>query len=134
MVLDEIGAYLAANGIGTVGTDLFLGFLPDTPDAAVAIYETGGMEPYRAMRSSAGQPVAERPSIQVVCRNVAYEYQTARTTADSAWKLLEGLGDTTLAGVRYLWAAAVQSPFLMGRDDSGRVLIAFNVDLVKAMS
>lgn len=134
MLLDEVSAYLAANGIGTVGTDIFLGFMPDKPDACVTLYETGGLEPYRAMRSAAGQPVAERPGLQVVCRNTTYEYVTARAKAKSVNALLDGLGDVTMTGTRYLWMAARQSPFLMGRDENTRVMIAQNFDVVKELS
>lgn len=133
-LLDEVGTYLAANSIGTLGTNMFLGFLPDTPDACVALYETGGQEPVRAMRSAAGQPVASRPRLQVVCRADQYNYQTARAKSKAVAALLDGLGDTTLSGTRYLWVGAVQEPFLMGRDDSGRVQIAQNFDVVKELS
>lgn len=133
-MLDEIGTYLAANSIGTLGTNLFKGLLPDLPDACVALYETGGLEPIRAMRSAPGQPVASRPRLQVVCRNTQYEYAAARAKAQAIYVLLEGLGDTTLSGTRYLWIGAVQEPFLMGRDDAGRVQVAQNFDVTKELS
>ena len=134
MLLNEVGTYLQANAIGTLGTDLFLGFMPEKPDACVALYETGGLEPYRAMRGSPGSPVAERPRIQIVCRNTQYEYAAAREKARAINVLLDQLGETTLSGTRYLWVAAAQSPFLMGRDDARRVLIAVNFDVVKELS
>ena len=133
-MLDEIGTYLAANGIGTVGTNLFKGFMPDLPDAVVVLYETGGLAPYRAMRSAPGQPVATRPRLQVVCRNTQYEYAVARAKAQAVYVLLEGFGDQTLSGTRYLWIAAVQEPFMMGRDVTGRVQVAQNFDVVKEIS
>lgn len=134
MILSEIGAYLAANGIGTVGTDIFLGILPDVPDSCCGLFEAGGMAPYRAFRSAPGQPVAERPRLQVICRDNEFDYSDARTKAGSINALLEGLGDVTLSGCRYLWIGAVAPPSLMGRDDSGRVQIVQNFDVVKELS
>jgi len=38
-MLMEIGAYLATKSIGTVGTDIFLGWMPDQPDNCIALFE-----------------------------------------------------------------------------------------------
>lgn len=134
MLLDEVGDYLSTGGVGTVGGDLFLGYMPEAPDAVVALYETGGMGPYRAMRSDPGQPVAVRPRLQVVARAAEHDYAAARAKVQRAYELLEGMGDRVLNGVRYLWVGAVQEPFLMGRDTQGRVLIACNFDVTKERS
>lgn len=130
-LLEEIGDYLSTGGVGTVGTDLFLGYLPEAPDAVVAVYETGGLPPVRAMRSAPGQPVVVRPRVQVLARAAEHDYAAARSKVGRAYDLLEGLGDRTLGGVRYLWVGAVQEPFLMGRDSQGRVMLACNFDVVK---
>jgi hypothetical protein len=134
MILDDITDYLSSGGVGTVGTNLFKGFLPESPDAATVVYETGGSAPVHAMNPLAGQAVVELPSVQVVCRDVAYEYATARATAHSVFKLLSGLPTRSINGTAYKWGAARQSPFLMGRDEAGRVLIACNYDIVKEVS
>lgn len=128
--------YLSSGGIGTAGTDLFAGYMPDAPNAAVAVYETGGISPIHRMSPTAGlgAVVVERPSIQVVCRNVPEEYLTARTKAHSVFKLLSGLPDRSINGVSYKWGEARHSPFLMGRDEAGRILIACNYDIIKEMT
>ena len=134
MLLDDIGSVLSAGGIGTLGTNLFLGFLPDKPDTCVAVIETGGITPHRAFRASAGQPVAERPSIQILCRAAAFDYATARNKAHDAYKLLEGYGDTTVNSTRYLWIGARQSPFSAGRDESNRPICSCNYEVVKELT
>ncbi len=133
-LLDEVSAYLASNGIGTVGVDIFNGFRPDSPDSVTVLYETGGMAPVRAMRSAPGQPVAEQPRLQVICRDAVHEYAAARTKIGSIWALLEGLGDVTLSGTKYFWVGSTGSPGLMGRDDSGRVLLVALFDVIKDLS
>ena len=37
-ILEAIGDYLVTNSYGTLGTNIFLGTLPETPDACVAVY------------------------------------------------------------------------------------------------
>lgn len=136
-LLQEIGSYLAAQGIGTLGTDLFLGVMEDQPDICTALYESGGQAPIRAMRGTPGQ-VVQRPRLQVVCRATQLNYLTARDQAGAIYRLLDGLGDTVMStstgssgGTRYLFIAAVAEPFLMGRDLTSRVLVAANYDVVK---
>ena len=133
MLAEDICAVLSAAGVGTAGVNLFAGFLPDAPDAASVVYETGGSAPTMAMRATVGA-VVENPSVQVVSRALAYDEAAARATSHTAWKALCGLPDQTVNGTRYLWALPIQSPFLMGRDEAGRVLIAFNADVVKEVS
>lgn len=136
VLLDDIADMLSSGGVGTVGTDLFKGFLPETDAAVVALYETGGRGPDIAMGAGPiGSTVAmEWPRVQVVCRSGEYDYATARSKAHDIFKLLHGLPARLINGTSYQWASAVQSPFLMGRDDSNRVLIACNYDVAKALS
>lgn len=135
MLLDDVGDYLSSGGLGTVGTDIFKGWMPDAPPAAIAIYETGGRAPDHSMASTAGAAVAvEWPRVQVVCRADSFDYDAARTKAHSVFKLLDGLPPRAINGVSYLWGAAVQSPFLLDRDADGRVSIACNYDIAKRQS
>jgi hypothetical protein len=131
VLIDDLSDYLSSGGI--TGT-IYKGFLPPTPDTAIAIYETGGVAPIRAMGNVAGRAVVERPRIQVVCRAGQYDYQAARLKAQDVFALLDGMPARTVNGVSYLDSAAVQSPFLMGRDESGRPKIACNYDVVKRLS
>lgn len=134
-VLDEMTTYLAAQGVGTVGTDLFAGLLPDTPDACVALLETGGMPAAHTVGGGgAGSAVFERPSIQVICRGAKHDYAAARAKAGTAFTKLDGLANTTLSGTRYLSIFAAQPPFLIGRDENERPLVGFNVEVAKELS
>ena len=134
MILDDAADLLSSGGIGTVGTNLFKGIMPDIPDACVAVFETGGLPPVHAMASAVGQAVVERPRIQVLCRAAQYDYATARTKAHDVYKLLDGLPARDINGTAYKWIAAVQSPFFIGPDANGRVLISCNFDVVKALT
>jgi len=132
--LDELGVYLAAQGVGTVGTDLFLGGLPDAPPACVAVLETGGMASAKAMRAAPGSPVAEQPGFQVIARGAPFDYEGPRAKAQLAYRKLDGLGTSVLSGTRWFWVTATQSPFLIQRDENERVWIGFNVLAAKELS
>lgn len=134
MLLPDIGDYLSSGGVGTLGTDLFLGQLPPMPDAAVCVYETGGVAPIYSMGNVAGRAVVERPRVQVVVRGAQYEYESARAIAQKAWLLIDKLPTRTVNATRYLWGSCVQSPFLMQVDEQGRPWVAFNADVMKEMS
>lgn len=134
MLLDDIRQILSTGGTTADGTELTKGFMPEKPDNVVTIYETGGQGPIRAMRAQAGQPVAERPRVQVVARAGSMDYATARLKINDVYRLLEGYGDQTVNGVRYLWIGAVQSPYPMRRDESQRPYLAVNFDVTKELS
>ena len=137
MLLDDVADLLSTGGIGSVGSTASYGIykaaMPDAPEKAVAVYETGGGPSLHAMSGSAGSAVATRPRVQVVVRSASYS--TGRQKAQDAFRLLDGLRDRTVNGVRYMGGAAVQSePFPIGRDENARHLIACNYEFVKAMS
>lgn len=135
MLLDELATYLAAQGLGlTVGTNLYKSDLPPTPDACVALLETGGLPAAHTMSGGAGSAVYERPTVQVICRAGAQDYATARATAQDVHDALDGLSDTDLSGVRYISIRAIQPPFELGLDERARPLVGLNVQIDKEPS
>lgn len=131
LLLADIGAYLVTQGIGTAGTDLFYGQMPETPDVCVALFEYAGSPPEF---THDGQDY-ENPGLQVMVRGTSYA--TARTTIDTIQGHLHTLANTTLSGTRYLLIRAVQSPFIFatdnnGRDSTNRVTLAQNFYIKKA--
>jgi hypothetical protein len=128
--LDELSAYLQAQGIGTAGTDIFSGIIPDSPDACVSLMEYGGVSPVHAL--GGGNAKFERPRVQVVAR--ATTYSAARTKIEAVYKLLHKVTNTTLSSVRYLMIEAAQSPFFLERDSNNRVTLAVNFQVHKELS
>lgn len=112
----------------TLGTNLFIGRMPDTPDNCVTLYEYGGSVPDNTMGTSA--PSLENPSIQVAVRSTTYA--GAVTTIRSIWDKLEAVVDEDLSGTRYNRISANQSPFPLDRDTSDRILFVQNFDVTKA--
>lgn len=137
VLLDDLADYLSSGtswAIGGLAGPIFKGLMPESPDAVIAMYETGGQRPAHTMNASAGRAVVERPRVQVVCRGSNQDYNTARANAHRVFKLFDGLPARSINGVAYKWGEAVHSPFLLGRDQNGRPLIACNYDIVKEMT
>ena len=87
-MLTEIGAYLATQNVGTVGTDIFLGLMPDQPDNCVALFEYAGSPPDLHWNG-------EYPGLQVRVRNTSYA--AARTKIGEIMTALHGLYEQTLS-------------------------------------
>jgi hypothetical protein len=121
-VLKEIGAYLATKSIGTVGTDIFLGLMPDQPDNCIALFEYAGSPPDLHWNG-------EYPGLQVRVRNKSYA--AARTKIGDAMTALHGLHEQTLSGTRYLLIKARGSPEVLKRDNNNRVELFVNFEIIK---
>lgn len=127
MILDEIGAYLQANSIGTVGTDIFKGSMPNTPVVQIGLYEYQGLPSIDA----SGGIAAERPRFQVIVRGPAYE--AARTTAEAIHTLLNRTSFTQ-SGTAYLFVKAIAPPFKIGVDANNNVKIGISFQVTKETS
>ena len=121
-MLREIGAYLATKSIGTVGTDIFLGLMPDQPDNCIALFEYAGSPPDLHWNG-------EYPGLQVRVRNKSYA--AARTKIGEAMAALHGLHEQTLSGTRYLLIKARGSPEVLKRDNNNRVELFVNFEIIK---
>lgn len=129
-VLDDVGALLQTQGVGTLGTDLFLSTLPDVPDACVALYEYGGGPPQHTLGGTSAK--WEEPRIQAVAR--ATTYSAARTKIGAIFTALHAVNNTTLSGTLYLSIEALQSPFFLEKDQSSRVKMVCNFHIRKVLS
>ena len=121
-MLTEIGAYLATQNVGTVGTDIFLGLMPDQPDNCIALFEYSGSPPDLHWNG-------EYPGLQVRVRNKSYA--AARTKIGEVMEKLHGLHEQTLSGTRYLLIKARGSPEILKRDNNNRVELFVNFEIIK---
>jgi len=121
-MLSDIGNYLQAQGIGTLGTNIFLGLMPDQPDNCVALFEYAGSPPDLHWEG-------EYPGLQVRVRNKGYA--AARTKIGEVMEKLHGLHEQTLSGTRYLLIKARGSPEVLKRDANNRVELFVNFEIIK---
>lgn len=121
-VLDDIAAYLATSGVGTVGTNIVKGFIPNAPDSIVALYEYSGFPPDKTAN-------IESPQVQVRVRGT--DYNTARGKAIAVETALHGLWETTISGHRYLYIYANGSASFLRRDANNRTEFVQNYTVIR---
>ena len=137
MLLEDLGNYLQAEGLGTLGTTLFLGGLPvDAPnistlDAITALVETPGF-PAEYVHDVVS-PSREAPVVQVLTRGAPYDYATARQWAQEIWVALGSIRNQVLSGTFYLGVQPIQSVFKLRDDDFARPLMTCQFKCDKAV-
>lgn len=115
-----LAPYLAANGVGTLGTSLWEEQFP-AGASGVMVLETSGPSP-RSRGESWGR-------VQVTSRHT--DWTTARNAAWAVHDLLHDKQPLILAtGVACTHSRAIQAPTSLGRDEAGMWRFVFNVQLL----
>ena len=132
-VLTDIGTYLNDASISTqdltLGTNLFLGRLPETPDTCVGVIQTAGLAPTDTFGTSF--PPLETQGLQTLVR--ATTYATAEALAVDVMKSLASVDNQTLTSTLYLKIEAQQSPFALERDNQERLVMSCNFLVTKTL-
>lgn len=121
-IIEQIATYLQDDlSLGTLGTDIFIGFMPDdssTADAIIAVLDTGGT----GLNSNIAD--LKFPTIQIMIRDV--DYDTGKAVLDSV-RGLHGLFGNLVSGQDYfLKLHALAEGGHLGRDAQGRDLFSIN--------
>lgn len=117
MIAEEIATDLQGQGIGTLSIDLFIGNLPNEPDNAVVVIDTGSLEPDKYLPFS-------RTTFQILVRNKTYAQGRAKL---EAIKLrLHQLANIVMGEKHVFYILANSDGGHVGRDDSGRELFSIN--------
>mgnify|MGYP003676338723 FL=1 len=132
-MLTDVGTYLAAASISTadltLGTNLFLGRLPESPDTCVGLVQTAGTAPTNTFGTS--YPPLENQGLQTIVR--AATYATAEALAVDVMKSLASVENETLTSTLYLKIEAQQSPFALDRDSQERLIMSCNFLIAKVL-
>jgi len=130
--LRELGQYLEDQGVAKMGTTLFQSKLPTSPDSCMAIYLLPGKDAIRAFRSSAGQPVAEQPMFRVTSRSKTFD--GAMSASLAAQSALDGLGNTVMSGVTFLYIESLSPPYQEAPDELNRKHVTQKYQVVKKVA
>ena len=115
----DISDILVGAGVGTFGTDLFISKEPDSPDACVTIFDTGGFDPV-------ANYVYDFPTVQIRIRGGKMEYQTAFAKAQDVKDTLHGLSGETWNSTKYVGIWAQGDIIFVGYDESNRPVLTVN--------
>jgi hypothetical protein len=127
-LLDDIYAYLNANGIPPTGWVLYEGFFADDQDQVIAIFDTGGM-PFDTMARE-----YEHVTFQVRCRASKLDYVTCRTMWQTVFNLLQDAHQTSgspLLLPGYALIQCLHAGPLTFLDDKGRPNSTMNFRVYK---
>ena len=122
VVAKQIATYLQAQGIGTIGTDLFYGYLPDkTGLPLVCVLDTGGMRPDIDLPT-------KRPTFQVFVRGATFVSGKEKIEAIRA--LLHQSHNTTLVANQtfFYYIYALSEGGHIGRNASGQDEFSMNFE------
>jgi len=118
----DIKDRLVSQSVGTFATDLFIGIMPESPDACVSIRDMTGPPPELRYE-------LDYPSIQILIRGAKGAYPTAFAKAQAVHNALHGVVNTTINLTRYLLISAAHSPAYLGDDSLNRPLFSINFDV-----
>lgn len=131
VLVEDVGGFISTNTFLVLGTTLFLSLLPETPSNCVVVIENSGTAPVFT-QGSYNLPQIERPELQIIVRNDSYA--TARSVAETLYRLLTQVVEQTIGGTRYHRIEAISTPSLFQRDDNRRSLISCNFYVMKGLS
>lgn len=120
-VLDALGQYLQTQGVGTLGTNIFLTILPDNPDVCLVVTEENGTGPVHHLGNN--MDALNRPRIRVFARAGRNDYPAARALAQSARVALRGIANQTVEGVYILSITPTSDFYPITRDGDDRPVI-----------
>jgi hypothetical protein len=115
MITTDLASIIQGAGIATLGTNMWLGFMPDNPTTSIALYQKSGYVPMQLQSTVYG---IERPELHVVVRSDSYD--NVMSKANDVMKALHNLADQVINGHRYLHVRCLGSPTFLYADYSNK--------------
>lgn len=123
---EDIGAILALDSLGTLGTDIFIGKEPEVNILSITVYDTGGFQPNPAW-------LREEPTVQCMVKGLPGAYSTAWAKAQAIKDSLLGRPPTTVDTINYIYFVQVGDIISLGRDEKERPIIVSNWHLAREL-
>jgi len=122
--IEDIGAYLQTNGIGTLDTNIFYQGFDSIAANCITLFDQTGLE----SKSTLGKGmILRRPELGVRVRNASDA--TAQTNADSIYNLLHLKINTVIGSTRFKRISGIAEPFFVSRDPNNNYIYSINFRL-----
>lgn len=125
--INSIADQISSNGLGTQGSSLFIGQLPDVNVLTTLLTEYQG----DVIETLSSASIAlNRPSLQVMVKGVADDYQNPRTRIVAIQNLLQQITNQTLGGIYFVRVRPTSSILSLGQDDRLRWSFSCNFEVI----
>jgi len=123
--LEALATYIQTNNLGTKGTNLFVGQLPDISGISTVLTQYDGSV-HEVFNGGAN---IEVPSLQIRVRGTRDEYVQTLTRCANIRDLLIGITNTTVNGVTFLRVKPTGTVNSLGLDENRRYQFTANFEV-----
>jgi hypothetical protein len=120
-VLDALGSRLQTAGVGTLGTNIWLSQIQDSPDASIVLMEQQGNVDHVFGASTAAM---FRYSVLAVARGARNDYPAARSLIENVRNTLGAIRNETISGVQFMSVLDATGIYPADQDGRERPLVA----------
>lgn len=119
-LIEDVQQYLIDQAVTTAAAS-FLGFTPDSPEAQVNVFDTGGPGPDEELWDANGKMIQVR-TFQVYVRTDTADnaYAAGRVKLNQVINTLHRVRHQQIHGTYFDWIMANSAGGHIGRDDAGR--------------
>lgn len=114
--VEALAKHLEDNSLGTRGSSIFIGTLPDTATVVSVLTPYGG----RFVETNSSGIAIKIPQLQVRVRGAVEDYTTPSTQINAIYDLLSLISNTTVNTVKFLRVKPTGTISAMGRDENKR--------------
>lgn len=109
-----LAIYLEAESLGTRGTNLFIGALPDVDDLGIVLTQYSG----DVIETQASGIAINQPSLQVRVHGASEDYETPLARIKDIQEKLTLISNQTLSGIYFLRVRPISSILALGQGDN----------------
>jgi len=120
-VLDALGTRLQSDGVGTLGTNIWLSQMQDSPDVSVVLMEQRG-EVDHVFGASVASTFTH--TVLAVARAARNDYPSARAKIEAVQASLGAIRNVTISGVSFLTVLDATGIYPAGFDGEERPMLA----------
>ena len=116
----DIAQVIEDNSYGTFATDLFIGLMPDNPDACISILDYSGEGPNSLIDK------VDNPRVQVRVRGNQFTYATTFALIQNIYSALIGYSGT-INSTHFLGIYPLTTPMFLETDEKNRPVFIVNL-------
>lgn len=124
----DVADHLTSNSLGTQGTNLFIGMMPDTDSLTTLLSEYDGT----INETFAAGIALSKPSLQVRVRGAAEDYTTPRQRLADIVQLLQAITNQTVGSTYFVRIKPSTTILALGQDARLRYEFSANFEVTYA--